>query len=344
MKRQRTLWQTIARWLEPPRKLRPTRTGRWFLTGVLVVGFAAVNTGNNLLYFVLGMMLGAIIVSGLLSERNLQGVEVERAVPADAHAGSAAALAYLVTPRAGRFLPVLALEIRDRDEDGTLGPLVRIVRADRGRTRRKQYERLFARRGVVVIPEIEVATTFPFGLFRKSRRLPLLSEVRVRPRVPEVEMPEANAGHDEGHAPAPARGEGLELFGLRDLAPGDDARRIHWKATARVGRPIVKETTRDQPPSVVVRLDLGGQAGSPGIEAAVERAAGLASAFVREGFAVGLKAGEVFLTPVAGLAGREAILDALVEAAPGEQGPELDERWNVVRVGVAGVAVVGERT
>lgn len=331
--RRRTFLQTLARWLEPPRKLRPTRAGRWFLVGILVVGFAAVNTGNNLLYFVLGMMLGAIIVSGILSERNLQGVEVERAVPADAYAGTAAALAYLVTPRAGRFLPVLALELRDRDEDGGFGPLVRIVRVDRGKTRRKPYERVFPRRGVSAIGEIEVATTFPFGLFRKSRRMALASDVRVRPRVPELEAPDAETGRDEGHAPAPARGEGLELFGLRDLASGDDARRIHWKATARVGRPIVKETTRDQPPSVVVKLELE-LSEDARIEAAVERAAGLASAFVREGFAVGLAAGGVFLAPAAGVAGREAILDALVDVAPGHAGPELDERWNVVRVGV----------
>lgn len=340
MKPRRTFLQIIARWLEPPRKLRPTRTGRWFLTGILVVGFAAVNTGNNLLYFILGMMLGAIVVSGILSERNLQGVEVERAVPADAHAGSAASLAYLVTPRAGRFLPVLALELRDRDEDGAYGPLVRIVRVDRGRTRRKPYERVFPRRGVTAIPEIEVATSFPFGLFRKSRRIPVVSEVRVRPRVPELEAPDAAAGRDEGHAPAPARGEGLELFGLRDLAPGDDARRIHWKATARVGRPIVKETTRDQPPSVVVRLELGeglrrrASGFRPEVEAAVEQAAGLASAYVREGYAVGLAAGGVFLAPAAGLAGREAILDALVDVEAGAPGPELDERWNVVKVEV----------
>ena len=77
----------ILRMLEPPRKLRPTRVGWFFVGGVLSIGIAAVNTGNNLLYFVLAMMLGAIVVSGILSERNLRGLWVERSVPGDVTAG-----------------------------------------------------------------------------------------------------------------------------------------------------------------------------------------------------------------------------------------------------------------
>ena len=53
----------------------------------LGVGFAAVNTGNNLLFLVLGMMLGMIIVSGILSEITLRGVTVERTVPDRCTAG-----------------------------------------------------------------------------------------------------------------------------------------------------------------------------------------------------------------------------------------------------------------
>ena len=46
-----------------PRKLKFTREGKYFLGITLGVGFAAINTGNNLLYLLLGMMLSLIIVS-----------------------------------------------------------------------------------------------------------------------------------------------------------------------------------------------------------------------------------------------------------------------------------------
>lgn len=323
----------ILDWLEPPRRLSPTRAGWWFVAGVLAVGFAAVNTGNNLLYFVLGMMLGAIVVSGILSERNLRGLSIARAVPPDVQAGDPATLAYVVHA-ARRRLPVLALEIRDRDGDGRFGPAVRLARVDPGRTRRRAYERVFPSRGVREVPEIEIATTFPFGLFRKSRRLPIASQVRVRPRVPDLDTEDAFGGRQEGDDALPTRGEGLELFGLRDYVAGDDARRIHWKATARTGRAIVKETAREEPPVVVIRLDLSGGDPAPAIERAVERAAGLAAAYLRGGYGVGLLAAGHLVPPAAGPGARDAILDALVDVRAGDApGPHpLDPRVAVVPV------------
>ena len=46
-------------WWRPPRKLKFTREGKYFLGITLGVGFAAINTGNNLLYLLLGMLLVA---------------------------------------------------------------------------------------------------------------------------------------------------------------------------------------------------------------------------------------------------------------------------------------------
>ena len=56
--------RNYRRILRAPRKLLFTRDGRWFVGMTIFVGAGAVNTGNNLLYLVLGMMLGLIIVSG----------------------------------------------------------------------------------------------------------------------------------------------------------------------------------------------------------------------------------------------------------------------------------------
>ena len=57
-------WRTrIRRWLRPPRKLRPTRPGWLFFAVTFGVGFAALNTGNNLLYLVLALMLAGMGMS-----------------------------------------------------------------------------------------------------------------------------------------------------------------------------------------------------------------------------------------------------------------------------------------
>src|SRR3990172_2285078 len=64
----------------------PTKEGIIFLTLTLFVGFAALNTGNNLLYLVFGMMLSFIAASGIISMINLSGIEVKAITPEDVFA------------------------------------------------------------------------------------------------------------------------------------------------------------------------------------------------------------------------------------------------------------------
>src|SRR3954462_4434846 len=67
--------------MRPPRRLQFTREGKYFVGITVGVGFAAINTGNNLLYLLLGMMLSLIIASGLMSEMSLAGPAVAREPP-----------------------------------------------------------------------------------------------------------------------------------------------------------------------------------------------------------------------------------------------------------------------
>ena len=60
-------WARLRRRLRPPRRLRFTREGRIIVLLSVGVGFAAINTGNNLLYLLLGWALSFIIASGVLS-------------------------------------------------------------------------------------------------------------------------------------------------------------------------------------------------------------------------------------------------------------------------------------
>jgi uncharacterized protein (DUF58 family) len=58
-----------------------TREGLAYMALVLVIGIAALNTGNNLLFIIVSAMLAAIIVSGVSSAAMLQRVEMELSVP-----------------------------------------------------------------------------------------------------------------------------------------------------------------------------------------------------------------------------------------------------------------------
>src|SRR5687767_16025318 len=69
------------------RTLRPTREGWWCLLAAVGVGFAAVSTGNNLLYLLEAMLLGLVVVSGLLSEMSMRGLRLTLRVPDEVFAG-----------------------------------------------------------------------------------------------------------------------------------------------------------------------------------------------------------------------------------------------------------------
>src|SRR4029077_2533007 len=66
-----------------------TQVGIIYVLVVLVIGIAALNTGNNLLYIVVAAMLAAILVSGFASAVVLQDLELDVRLPEHVFAGRA---------------------------------------------------------------------------------------------------------------------------------------------------------------------------------------------------------------------------------------------------------------
>ena len=65
-----------------------TREGMGYLAVILVIGVAALNTGNNLLFIVVAAMLAAILVSGMTSAAILRSLELEVGLPEHVFAGA----------------------------------------------------------------------------------------------------------------------------------------------------------------------------------------------------------------------------------------------------------------
>src|SRR5580700_1205398 len=75
------------------------RAGVIYVLVTLVIGIAALNTGNNLLYIVVAAMLAAILVSGVVSAMVLRWLELDVRLPEHVFAGRIV----LRNPR--RYLP-----------------------------------------------------------------------------------------------------------------------------------------------------------------------------------------------------------------------------------------------
>jgi uncharacterized protein (DUF58 family) len=100
-----------------------------------------------------------------------------------------------------------------------------------------------------------------------------------------------------GEATSTATGVGVELKWLREWVPGDDPRRIAWRATARLGRPIVREDLAELGLDVLIVLDLSKPmwSGRPGSTAA-DRAARVALSIAYMVYRLGGRLGYLLLT------------------------------------------------
>jgi uncharacterized protein (DUF58 family) len=87
-----------------------TKAGVIYVLVTLVIGIAALNTGNNLLYIVVAAMLAAILVSGLVSALGLRGLELEVSLPEHVFAGRPV-LGRIVLRNSRRFLPSFSIRV-----------------------------------------------------------------------------------------------------------------------------------------------------------------------------------------------------------------------------------------
>src|SRR3972149_2399504 len=105
----------IFRFIYRNRSLRFTKEGLSFVLFSFAVGIAAVNTGNNLLFLILAMMLSLIIVSGVLSEQCLKHLTVTRRFPAQLFAGSPNTFQIRATNH-HRLFPSFSIQVQEQEE------------------------------------------------------------------------------------------------------------------------------------------------------------------------------------------------------------------------------------
>lgn len=87
-----------------------TRAGVVYVLVTLVIGIAALNTGNNLLYIVVAAMLAAILVSGVVSALVLRSLELDVRLPEHVFAGRpVVGRIALRNPR--KFLPSFSIRV-----------------------------------------------------------------------------------------------------------------------------------------------------------------------------------------------------------------------------------------
>jgi uncharacterized protein (DUF58 family) len=309
-----------------PRRLRFTREGRVIVVIALGVGGAAINTGHNLLFFGLGLVLSAILTSGVLSEATLRAVRVRPRRHEELRAGELSPLPVELT-NPGRRLPALAVQVQlelqtpsgGRDEVNApfvlrLGPGARETLYARWTPKARGEHRLLV---------ATARTTYPFGFFEKRRDVVVEPPGRLLVFPARVEVREVSRAllSRLGTAPTRQAGPGDEFFSLRPYAEGDDPRRVHWRRSARVGRLVTKETEVHGSRELILELALPPAAPSEAVEHALSALGSLAEDLLERDCLVGVRTAGIALPVGAGPRQRAAILSALAACAPDDALP-----------------------
>ena len=186
------------------------------------------------------------------------------------------------------------------------------------------------RRGLHQLGPVNLESKAPFGLFRRRVRLPSPLSVLIYPQVyPLRGLPLLEGMQGTRARPQKTRA-GQEIAGSRLYYPGDPLRHVHWRNTARQGRPIVKEFEDTQENTLVVVFDSShdmGQGQETVLEYSIKLAASVAGHVMERGANVRLLTGRLpgqeipwadLLKELALLeAGQGPDLPALVESLPG---------------------------
>ncbi|NOZ87163.1 MAG: DUF58 domain-containing protein [Deltaproteobacteria bacterium] len=304
--------------LKHSRRLRFTRAGKWFFWLTVAMGVAAVNSGNNMLYMLVSVQLSMIIISGILADMNLKGLQIERYVPSRVVAREHF-LVELTIECSKRFVPSFALKLVDivqgpgalkrKRRERTKGPCAFVSRVGPGEKITTRYELALPRRGLFRFDRLLVLTSFPFGFFETWIEFRGSSDILALPYpAGTFKLPLVRSGRGMGHIPRAAPGRGNDFFALRELKPGDDIRAMAHKASARMSKPIMIEMEDNALPRLEITLDnyLGNRdkavsnvddnyshdayvpyAADP-MERLVSRAAALAGEASRQGFVISL--------------------------------------------------------
>ncbi|TLZ64795.1 MAG: DUF58 domain-containing protein, partial [Methanobacteriota archaeon] len=183
-------------------------------------------------------------------------------------------------------------------------------------------------RGVYKVGPLYAEWTDPLGLARHEQKLLDADEVLVHPSTEIIfDRPLTRMWEDPPIRPPISKPwpQGFEFYGMRDYVRGDDLRRVVWRAVARTGKMMVRESEQGITDKVAVLIDTNTERHSPGrpsetFELAVRVAASAGALHIKDGFSVSLGSNEKALARnLRGPRARITYLDELARLQPSKE-------------------------
>jgi uncharacterized protein (DUF58 family) len=235
------------------------------------------------------------------------------------------------------------LSINDAFDGGRRAARLLLAPLHAGEEARAAYRFPTDRRGRFEVGPLRATVCDPFGLVQGSRHVLGAEQVIVYPRVRDLLPPPETGGLDLDREQPQVRSRiepSGEFHTLRDYAPGDDLRHVHWRSTARRGHLMMRQNEARRRTPVLVMLDVRpGAHDRASFERAVEACASIVTAIDRSGRPVEVMLGTGTTIGTQGRRHLGSVMDELAVIEP--HGPERIVAAETRRRTGALVAIVG---
>jgi uncharacterized protein (DUF58 family) len=239
--------------------------------------------------------------------------------------------------------PTATLAVTDAFDGGRRAARLLLAPMRPGEEARAAYRFPTDRRGRYEVGPLRVTLTDPFGLVERSQFVLSTEQVIVYPRVRDVLPPPDVGGLDLDREQPQVRSRNEpsgEFHTLREYAPGDDLRHVHWRSTARTGQLMMRQNEARRRTPVLVMLDVRpGAHDRASFERAVEACASIVTAIDRTDRPVDVILSTGKLIGAAGRRHLGTVMDELAVVEP--HGPDRIVATESRRRSGALVAIMG---
>lgn len=217
-----------------------------------------------------------------------------------------------------------------------------VMRLTGGEKRKLRYKIRCPKRGDYYIGKTKMRYRGALGFFSEDIVIKHAVELRVLPAIEDMKRMKIRPSYtkrDLGNIPSSSIGIGTEFYSLREYVPGDEMRKINWKATARSQNPISNEYEGEKSGDVILIVD-GYKEGNVGtfrdntMKASARACASIASSVLEDRNRVGLIVLGDYLHWVYPGSGREQfykIMDGLSKFRSGGLWEFKDITWLIRR-------------
>ncbi len=256
--RARNFFRLLKQLVVPPEghKTIPTLAGIFLILLTLGIGFAAFNTSSNILFMTFSLLVSSILLSGILSWMNFKGTRWRLVLEPHFRAEEVTPVRIdLINNK--KVLPTYSLwfDVKAAVSDKSK----RIYLQERlDALSSVQLDWIFEpdRRGIERIEIAGLETQFPFGFLRKIIGGGISRQVVVWPKLVDYVFNPTTGRHAHKQGSTNFKpGGGAELVNLREYQPGDPQRLVHWKASARLQRLMVRQMCEENQDAYLIFLE-----------------------------------------------------------------------------------------